>query len=148
VQLKQIGFQKTGQNSNKNTEISSSTGFMYMQNVGVLPYSSVTKNETTIDNYVFVDSTGSTLSFNVAYELKESSDNYLYVENVNVVGCTTSKPDNYEKLCGDESIIRKLNSIEKNDKVSVDDDGKTIGLILGLEGGLLVALCIILAMSI
>lgn len=140
--LNQIGYRKTGAATGKNTEITRSEGFVYMPNVGVLPYSDEQKNETTIDNYFFVDSDGNTLNYSVAYELKESHDKIWYVDNANVVGCATGNPDKYESLCGDSSFIRQLNYLEKTDTVSIYSSDKTWGLVFALECLLLGALCV------
>lgn len=140
--LKELGYKKTGASTGKNTDITRSEGFVYMPNVGVIPYFDEKKNETTIDNYIFADSTGNTVSYSVAYELIESHDKIWFVENTNVVGCATSNPEQYEHLCGEKSTIKQINHIDKIDKVSIYDNDKTWGLVLGLEGGLLIAVCI------
>lgn len=143
--LNQMGYRKTGASTGKNTDVTRSEGFVYMPNVGVLPYSDEKKNETTIDYYSFVDSNGNSLNYSVAYELKESHDKIWYMENANVVGCATSNPDQFESLCGDNSAISKISYLEKSDTVSVYDDESTISVVFVGLLGLLVAEIVILA---
>ena len=127
--LNQMGYRKTGASTGKNTDITRSEGFVYMPNVGVLPYSNAKKNETTIDNYSFVNSNGEMLNYSVAYELKKSHDSIMYVENVNILGCHTNSPDNFELLCGDNSPIMQISQMENVDNVSVYNENKTYAAI-------------------
>ena len=123
--LKQMGYKKTGITTGNNTEITRSEGFIYMQNVGVIPYSEEEKNVTTIDNYSYADDNGNTLSYSIAYESKVSHEKIWYVENVRLVGCSTNNPDNYEQLCTDKSPILQIVETGKPDKVTIYNETGT-----------------------
>ena len=129
------GFKRTGATRGSNTDVTRSEGFIYMPNVGIVPYSDEEKNVTTIDNYSFVNRNGNTFDYSVAYELKQSYDKILFVENVRIIGCSTSNPDLYESLCGNNSPINQINHIDKTDEVKVFDSTKTwITVIFSLVG--------------
>ena len=133
--LNKNGYKKTGASTGKNTDVTQTTTIMYMPHVGYVPYSDTKKEETTINTYSFVDSIGNSVSYSVAFEVKESLDKIWYVENVNVVGCATSTPNHYEPLCGDTSSIKQLNNVRKCDNVYVYDNDKTwTVVIIGLLG--------------
>ena len=127
-----IGFYKNGISTNKNTDITKNTGFVYMPNVGIVPYSSEDKNETTIETYSFSDTLGNTVNYSIAYNMKESHDGIFYVENADVISRVASNPNQYDKVFGVNSPVNKLQNIPKNDVVSVyDEESSMAALLLG-----------------
>lgn len=80
---------------------------------------------TTQNTYKFQDTNGNTLEFTVMYRMKNDDDIY-YVENVQVDGCVTSNGNDYDKLCGSESPIYKIEKINKDEKISHISAGKTV----------------------
>ena len=141
--LNELGYQKNGSSTNKNTDVTRSEGLAYFPNVGFVPYYDEEKTETTVDNYTFADSKGNTVSYSVSYELKDARDNILYVENTHIVGCATNNPNEYELLCGTNSPINKINKIEKTDSVYIYSKGKTIWFVIAITIATLALLALI-----
>ena len=123
--LKQMGYKKTGLTTGNNTETTRTEDYIYMPNVGIIPYSEEKKNVTTTENYSYADSNGNTLTYSIAYESKMSHENIWYVENIRFVGCSTSNPDHYEKLCSTNSPVYQITKVPKKDTVSVYNEDAT-----------------------
>lgn len=141
--INQMGFYKNSESTATNSNVTSTSGIIYMPNVGYIPYHDEKKDETTIDNYSYTDTLGNTVNYSIAYKLKESSDNILYIENPNIVSRTTSNPNQYDKFFGPDSPIEKLKDIPKSDSVSLYDEDRTlVGILLGTIIGCVVILMI------
>jgi len=68
-----------------------------------------------VDTYRFADSAGNTMSFTVEYRSSNDHTNgMVYYADVQTAGCTTSNSNDYERLCGDRSPIRMLDTIQKD----------------------------------
>ena len=68
-----------------------------------------------LDTYCFIDSAGNTMQFEVQYRSGVAPQNgAFYYSEVQTVGCSTSNPEHYERLCGDRSPIRLLDTIRKD----------------------------------
>ena len=83
------------------------------------------------DVYKFRDTTGKTMEFTVTYNVKNDDDVY-YVENIQVDKCITSDNNDYERMCGDESPIHKVEHLKKDEKISRVSAGKTVFFLVGL----------------
>lgn len=86
---------------------------------------------TRHDIYKLKDTLGNTMEYNVTYNVKNDDDIY-YVENVQVGGCVTTDGKNYEKLCGIESPVNKIEKLEYDKKISHVSAGKTIFFLVGV----------------
>lgn len=141
----EMGFYKNGISTNKNTDITKTTGIVYMPNVGIVPYTSEDKNETTIETYSFSDTIGNTVNYSIAYKMKESHDGISYVENTDVISRVASNPNQYDKVFGVNSPVNKLQNIPKNDVASVYDEEKSMAALLGgtIVGGCFLFLLIL-----
>ena len=65
-----------------------------------------------LDTYSFIDSAGNTMQFEVQYRAEVDHQNgTVYYTEVQTVGCSTSNREHYERLCGDRSPIRMLDTI-------------------------------------
>ena len=68
-----------------------------------------------IDTYSFADGEGNTMSFTVQYRGGiDHMNSTFYYTDVKIVGCSTSNSKDYERLCGDRSPIRMLDTICKD----------------------------------
>lgn len=121
-QLKEKGFNLTGTNSiTRNepfvTDVTSSYG-LRMDN-----------NYITQDTYRFTDSLGNTMSYSVSYHLKQESKGVPYVQDVEVCGCETSNPKDFETFCDGESEIYQIKNIPKEQTIKQFNYVKTSGLV-------------------
>ncbi len=67
------------------------------------------------DTYRFVDSVGNTMQFEVQYRAGVDHQNgTVYYTEVQTVGCSTSNRKDYDRLCGNHSPIRILDTICKD----------------------------------
>ena len=96
----------------------------------------------TKDTYRFADSVGNTMNFSVSYQVKQTREDIPYVENVELCGCETSNIKEYERMCGQESIVKQVNSIPKDQMLKILDNEKTLFAATGLLFGLIVLLII------
>lgn len=85
---------------------------------------------TKQDIYKFQDTVGNTMEYTVSYKVNNDDDVY-YVENVQVGGCVTSNMDAYERMCGSDSPINKIEKLSKDEKISHVSAGKTIWWLVG-----------------
>ena len=105
------GFNSIGSSSNTRNE-TVVTGVSYSRYSGY--GSAMANNFITQDTYRFSDSIGNTMSYSVSYSLKQTPKGDLYVDNVEVSGCESSNPKYYNKLCGNESLINRINNLPKD----------------------------------
>ena len=110
-QLANQGFNSTGSNTNTHNE-AIVTGVSYSKYSGF--GTAMANLFITQDTYRFADSLGNTLSYSVLYSAKQTSKGESYVEGVEVCGCESSNPKDYERLCGKESTIKQINTISKD----------------------------------
>lgn len=67
------------------------------------------------DTYSFADSDGNTMSFNVQYRSRTNHESGgVYYTDVQTDGCFTSNSKDYERLCGEGSPLRMLDTIQKD----------------------------------
>lgn len=124
--MRGLGFRKNGELSGKNSDVTQSAGILYMPYVGYVPYADTKKEETIIATYSFIDSIGNNASYSISYTPKTSHDKIVYVENVSIVGCQTSNPDQYNIICGDNAPLKTVENINKDDTVSIYNETATI----------------------
>lgn len=122
--LGEMGYEKTSTSKDWNIETLHNIVELSMQKMDLPHSQGVKKKETVVTGFSLTDSIGNLLTYSVAYEIKESREKILYVDNVNVLYCETSNKDHQDLLCGVNSEIMQINNIEKVDKVSVEN--KTI----------------------
>ena len=113
-QMAAQGFSSTGSNTNTRNE-TVVTGVSYSKYTGY--GSAMANNFITQDTYRFADSLGNTMNYSVSYQAKQSKDGIPYVENVELCGCETSNPKDYERLCGNESYVKSINNMPKELKI-------------------------------
>ena len=67
------------------------------------------------DTYRFADGDGNTMSFSVQYRSRMSHESgSVYYTDVQTDGCFTSNSKDYERLCGEGSPLRMLDTIQKD----------------------------------
>ena len=82
------------------------------------------------------------MKFMVAYYPK-STPQLRYVEGVELCGCETSNPADYEKMCGKDSPVSWVNFMPQNQEVRYVNTAETVVVI----GGVLVAALTVLLVS-
>lgn len=92
-------------------------------------------NFVTQDTYRFADDDGNTMNYSVSYSAKQTDSGIPYVENVEVCGCETSNPKDYERLCGNESIVKQINLIPKDQEIKQMDIMGTTLVVSGIAVG-------------
>ena len=113
-QMAQNGFSSTGSNTNTRNE-TVVTGVSYSKYTGY--GSAMANNFITQDTYRFADTLGNTMNYSVSYSAKQSDNGIPYVENIEVCGCETSNPKDYERLCGNESFVKQINNVPKDQEI-------------------------------
>ena len=108
------GFNSTGSSTNTRNE-TVVTGVSYSKYTGY--GSAMANNFITQDTYRFADAEGNTMNYSVSYSAKQTSDGIPYVENVEICGCETSNPKDYESFCGKESFVKQINNVPKDQEI-------------------------------
>ena len=80
----------------------------------------LTNDYVIIDSYRFMKDDGNTLNYSISYK-PEVRRSVPYVSDVSIIGCETSLAKNYDTLCGENSSVKKLESIPKNTQIKVQD---------------------------
>lgn len=132
-QMASQGFSSTGSNTNTRNE-TVVTGVSYSRYTGY--GSAMANNFITQDTYRFADTLGNTMNYSVTYSAKQTTDGVPYVENLELCGCETSNPKDYEKLCGNESVVKQINDVPKDQKVEKLNVMNTTLAITGITLGL------------
>lgn len=89
---------------------------------------------STQDSYTFTNSQGDVLEINLKlrerYSRRSDKD---FLETVELLGCKTSKASDYEKLCGNSSVIKPtLGQMNRDIEVEVYDKDATLALSIGI----------------
>lgn len=96
-----------------------------------------------VDTYRFSDADGAGVNYSISYD-RESG----YVENVHVERCETTKDavKDFDRYCGSQSAIARLETLQPDYKAEELDAGMTLTAIYGVSLGLplLVLLCLLL----
>lgn len=98
----------------------------------------------TQDTYRFADSLGNTINYSVSYQAKQTKEGTQFVENVELCGCETSDPKEYEQLCVQEVKLKQLNDLPKDQKIRIPNVTNTL---LAATGILLALTLIIISFS-
>lgn len=131
-QLANEGLKSVGSSSDtKNNLYAAGTSYSRYTGYGTL----MENNFVTQDTYRFADADGNTMSYSVSYSAKLTSDGLPYVENVEVCGCETSNPKDYERLCGKESSVKQINLIPKDQELKKMNVMNTTLAITGITVG-------------
>ena len=135
VQLKQQGYFSSGFSSEQTTfeDYGASKS-------GSTAGSTELKSNATgfVDTYRFENDGGDQMSFQIKYIVNDKN-NVMYVADVSVLGCQTSKVKDYENMCGNQSPIRKLESMPQDGIVEIPDPTSSMWAYIGIGGGLVVA---------
>ena len=138
-QMATHGFSSTGSNTNTRNE-AVVTGVSYSKYSGY--GSAMANNFITQDTYRFADSLGNTMNYSVSYQAKQTNEGIPYVENIELCGCETSNPKDYDRLCGNDSFVKSINNVPKDQKVEemnvINTTLAVSGIVLGAS--LLIAL--------
>ncbi len=113
-QMADRGFNSTGKKTNTRNETVVS-GVSYSQYTGY--GTAMANNFITEDTHSFADSLGNTMNYSVSYQAKQTQEGIQYVENLELCGCEASNPKEYEKLCGDDSPVKQINELPKDQKI-------------------------------
>lgn len=113
-QMADRGFNSTGEKTNTRNE-TTVAGVSYSQYMGY--GTAMENNYITEDTHSFADSLGNTMNYSVSYQAKQTQEGIQYVENLELCGCEASNPKEYEKLCGDDSPVKQINELPKDQKV-------------------------------
>lgn len=97
----------------------------------------------TTDTYRFTNDEGSTMNFTLSYKAQQNAD-LTYVTDVVVAGCETSVATEYEKLCGSNSSVRKLEGLPQDASFKVADVVGTTLVATGLGVAAAIVLTLIL----
>jgi hypothetical protein len=128
-ELGTMGYKITGKSSDLRNEVYVAAT-SYTSKAG---YSTALGNDYYLyDTYTYTDGENNTASYKMKYQFGEDDNGKSYVVNVSVVGCETSNPKDYGKICGYDGAVKKLNRID-SDQVSVlYDEDATLLLMAGV----------------
>ncbi len=95
------------------------------------------------ENYTFCNDSGETVQFTIEVHRGEHGGD-VFIDEVNVVGCSTSNAQNYYRYCGSDGVPTKVikQTLKKDVKGSKFSAGKTVGAVIGgsLAVGILLGL--------
>lgn len=132
-QMEERGFNLNGSNSITHNE-TVVTGVSYSSESGY--GTAMANNYITQDTYRFADSLGNTMSYSIVYCVQQTTDGKPYVVNSKVCGCETSNPKDYDRLCGDESVVKQINNLPKDQTINrvnvVNTSLAVTGVLVGL----------------
>lgn len=130
-ELAKMGYELAGEDTRTDNNVYVSS-VSYSTTSG---YGTAMNNDyMTTDTYTFRNDEGNTMNYSVSYKLHRSADSILYVTNVSVPQCETSKPSEYTRLCGYGSPIRGITQVPNNTRIKEDDT--VANYILGTLAGL------------
>lgn len=114
TQMGKDGFKVVGSNSEtKNNVYVSATSYSKYTGYG----SKMENNFVTQDTYRFADEEGNTMNYSVSYSAKQTKEGVSYIEDIEVCGCETSNPKDYDRLCGNESLVKQINSLPRDQEI-------------------------------
>ncbi len=110
--IEESGYNYVGMNHDTRNERRHQVAHMEGDNT----YSDWLPNDiVNVDTYNFSDNAGNTMSFKVQFKGGiDHTNSTLYYNGVSVVGCSTSNKQDYERLCGSQSPVWTLDTIEKD----------------------------------
>lgn len=132
TQMTNDGYKVVGSNSEtKNNVYVSATSYSRYTGYG----SKMENNFVTQDTYRFADEEGNTMSYSVSYSAKQTSEGIPYIEDIEVCGCETSNPKDYERLCGNESTVKQINLLPKDQEIKIMNVMNTTLAVSGIAIG-------------
>ena len=140
-QLLNEGYCLTGVTSSTNNE-NVVAGVSYSQYSGF--GTAMANRFITHDTYKFTDTVGNMMSYSISYLLKQSEDGIPFVEELDLCGCETSNPKDYDKLCGSGDIINRVKEIPNNEPVLIKDAVGTVLVVAGVTLGITSALLLLI----
>lgn len=69
------------------------------------------------ETYRFADDSGKTMSYSISYGKGESNKGIVFVNDVELCECETSDPNDFERLCGDDAVVKQLSNLPKDQEV-------------------------------
>ena len=140
TQMNNDGYEVVGSNSEtKNNVYVSATSYSRYTGYG----SKMENNFVTQDTYRFADEEGNTMNYSVSYSAKQTSDGVPYIQDIEVCGCETSNPKDYERLCGHESLVKQINNLPKDQELKQVNVANTTLAITGITIGLTLLITLI-----
>ena len=113
-QMATNGFRSTGvSTSTRNETVVTGTSYTKYAGYGTR----MENNYITQDTYQFADTLGNTMNYSVSYTAKQTEGGVPYVENVELCGCETSNPKDYERFCGRAGAVRRINNLPKDQEI-------------------------------
>ena len=84
------------------------------------------------ERYTYSNAKGEQVQFTLEVHRGEN-DGVVFIDEVNVVGCSTSNPQNYYHYCGSDGVLRQVikNTLKKDVTGSKFSPGKTVGAAIG-----------------
>lgn len=84
------------------------------------------------EKYVYSNADGDKVQFTLEVHRGENGGN-VFIDEVNVVGCSTSNPKNYYRYCGSDGVPKEVikKTLKKDTTGSKISPGKTVGAVLG-----------------
>lgn len=130
AKMAERGLSSTGKKTNtRNEAVVSAVSYSRYSGYGT----AMENNFITEDTYTFADSLGNTMNYSVSYEAKQTRDGVVYVENIDLCGCEVSNPKEYDKLCGVESPIRRINDMPRDQQIQMVNTTNTTLTIMGVS---------------
>lgn len=119
LDLARQGYAPSGSNTEtKNNVYVEGTSYSKYTGYG----SKMANDFVTTDTYRFTNEDGGTMSFSVSYKANQDASNGLvYVTEVSTAGCETSNAKQYDKLCGSNSPVKKIDNIPQDASIKVPD---------------------------
>ena len=138
-QLNNEGLKSVGSSSDtKNNLYAAGTSYSKYTGFGTM----MENNYVTQDTYRFADAEGNTMNYSVSYSAKRTEGGVQYVDNVEVCGCETSNPNDYERLCG--NAVRQIKSMPKDQELKKLNVLNTTLTLFGIAASLSLVLTLIL----
>ncbi len=72
------------------------------------------KNYIRKDTYHFADSLGNAMDYSVNYK---TQDDYVYA--VELCGCKTSNPNDFERFCGDDGVSKPIKELPQDQEITM-----------------------------
>lgn len=126
------GYKPSGKSSERKNEVVV-TGQSYSSQAGY--GTRMDNNIYTFDTYKFTNN-NKTVSYSVKYQVGNGyKDNTTYVD-ASLIDCNCSDAEEYEEICGDNGIVKKIAKLTPDQTSSFFDAATTY---LGIIGGTLCA---------
>ncbi len=139
--LENMGYHLTNTSvKNENQLVSLGTSYSIYNGFGTALGNDIWQNI----EYGYSDSLGNEVAYGFKYKTRDTRDDEVVITEIQLVGCKAKK--DYESICGSRGVVRDNFSKAMDNKTEAEffSKGKTLGLVLGLGGGVYVALLVFL----